>query len=506
MGCIVSRKHRGLGEISAQPQRLKTREITITPGTFLRISQSFLYDSYKELKKIGSGAFAEVVLCEHIPTHTERAVKKIHKAGLCQQQRDPVFMLKEIQILKTLDHPNILKCYEIFEDDLKYYVATEYCSGGDLFGEILKLKKFTEAKAAEIMFQLLSALTYCHEKSIIHRDLKPENVLLLGEDGNFTVKVADFGSSCVLDKERRLHGCFGSAYYVAPEVLSNNYNEKCDIWSLGIIMYILLTGRPPYSGKDTETILKQVKENPLVITPFKVLGLSKESVNLLQMLLSLSPSSRISAREAVKHPWITLHRDSNNDNSIEIVLKTLKDFTCESKLKEAVHIFLASQVISNQELNVIRKNFQLLDKDGDGKITRSELMSEYMKVMNYDEAKIIVDDVLEKLDQDQDGNIDYTEFLISCYNHQKAMSHDHLEIAFRMFDTDGSGTITVDEIRQTLQDGQIAEDEAWQMLLKEADSNGDGCIDLKEFVALMQNIQNLPQQSSNKVVETAPQI
>ena len=229
MGCGFSKNPQSV-PTNGQPQRLKTREITITPGTFVRTShEANSFDNYIEVKKIGAGAFAEVILCDHILTHTSRAVKLIHKSGLSKQQIDPVYMLKEIQILKSLDHPNILKCYEIFEDDLKYYVATEYCSGGDLFAEILKLKKFTEAQAAEVMFQLLSALTYCHDKKVIHRDLKPENVLLLGDDQNFIIKVADFGSSCILDKERRLSGCFGSAYYVAPEVLLGDYNEKCDV-------------------------------------------------------------------------------------------------------------------------------------------------------------------------------------------------------------------------------------------------------------------------------------
>lgn len=486
MGCTI-RNRPTPSPSPAPPQRLKTREITLNPGTFLKLSHSNQYSNYTEIKKLGSGAFAEVMLCRHIPTDTYRAVKIIHKSGLSQQQRDPVYMLKEIQILRELDHMNILKCYEIFEDEYKYYVATEYCSGGDLFGEILKMKKFTEAQAAEIMFQLLSALTYCHEKRVIHRDLKPENILMLDDGNSLTVKVADFGSSCIVDKDHRLQGCFGSAYYISPEVLTNNYNEKCDVWSLGVIMYILLTGKPPYTGKDTESILKQVRSSPLIITPFKVLGLSKESVNLLQLLLCLSPELRISAREAVVHPWIKMYRGSDFPG-VEIVLDSLKNFNSESRLKEAVHIFLASQVVANEELNVVRKNFQRLDKDGDGKITRAELMEEYKKIMNIEEANKTVDEIILRLDQDQDGNIDYTEFLVSCADYQKILSHENLKIAFQMFDTDGSGTITVDEIKMTLDGGQLADDEAWDLILKEADSNGDGCIDLKEFIELMQNI------------------
>jgi calcium-dependent protein kinase len=347
------------------------------------------------------------------------------------------------------------------------------------------------------MFQLLSALTYCHEKKVIHRDLKPENILLLSQENNLTVKVADFGSSCIIHSESSIQGCFGSAYYIAPEVLTNNYDEKCDIWSLGIIMYILLTGKPPYAGKDTEIILRQVRNNPLVITPFKVIGLSNEAVSLLEMLLRLSPSQRIEAKQAVQHPWILKYRESSSDG-MEILLNNLKEFNCESKLKEAVHVFLASQIVANEELKNIRKKFQQLDKNGDGKITKEELMIEYTKVMNLEDAKRTVDEIIFKLDQDLDGNIDYTEFLISCEEYQKTISIENLEVAFKMFDTDGSGTITVDEIKNTLQNGQMAEEDAWEMILKEADTNGDGCIDLKEFISLMRNMDKISRIKSNR--------
>ena len=481
MGCSFSRTQR---QVSRPLNPLQSREVTVTPGTFVKLNHSSLYQNYKELKKLGSGAFAQVYLCEHLPTGTMRALKKIHKAGLSSQQIDPNFLLKEIQILRSLDHPNILKCFEIFEDEDKFYISTEYCSGGDLFTGLLKKKKFDEASAAEIMFQLLSAVVYCHGKKIIHRDLKPENILVLDNTKSISIKVADFGSSCVIDNQRKICGVYGSAYYVAPEVLNDEYNEKCDLWSLGIIMYILLTGRPPYYARTSSKILEQIRSSPIVITPFKVLGLSIESVDLLKLLLEHDPEKRISSKEAISHPWIQLHRNHDLPN-INIALDKLMSFNNESKLKEAVHIFLASQVISNSEFTSIRKNFQVLDKDGDGKLTKSELMAQYSKTMSISDAEKVVDEILERLDQDGDGMIDYTEFLVSCHDMQKAISREQLEFAFKMFDSDGSGTITVDEIKNTLTDGQIINEEAWHIILKEADANGDGSIDLKEFVNLM---------------------
>ena len=464
--------------------RMKTREITITPGTFIKLSHGCNIAEYNEIKKLGSGAFSDVLLCDHLPTKTKRALKVVHKSGLTYHQRDPIHMLKEIQILKMLDHPNIIKCFEIFEDESKYYIATEYCHGGDLFGEILKMQLFTEAQAARIIFQLLSALSYCHEKLVIHRDLKPENILLTENNSELHVKIADFGSSCIFQQDSRLTGCFGSSYYLAPEIFYSTYDQTCDMWSVGIIMYILLTGTPPYQGRDSVAIISQIKESPFKITPSNVVGLSPDSVNLLRELLCLNPFDRISAKRAIRHPWIENYRSYTGD-SMKLTLNNLKTFNCQSKLREAVQIFLASQIISHEEIKKVQKNFQALDKDGNGKITRSELLEEYMKVMEFNEANALVDEVLEKIDQDNDGNIDYTEFLISCSKNLKKVSKENLVIAFNMFDIDGNGKITVDEIKTVLQNEQISDEDTWIALLKEADVNDDGCIDLKEFINLM---------------------
>jgi calcium-dependent protein kinase len=486
MGCGISRSRSNAP--SPIQLRLKSRELTITPGTFVRFSSMEKLHDYSFIKKLGSGAFSDVILCSHNPTGTKRALKIVHKSGLTNQHKDTKYMLKEIQILKMLDHPNIIKCFEIFEDERKFYIATEYCPGGDLFGQIIKIKSFTEAIAAQIVFQLLSSLSYCHEKNIVHRDLKPENILILRENKNLIVKVADFGNSCIMDPETRLSGCFGSSYYLAPEVIESSYDDKSDMWSVGIITYILLTGNPPYKGKDNASIIKQVKASPFILTDDKVQGLSLDSVDFHNRLLSIDSSLRISASDAISHPWISQYRDHKGE-SINLTLENLKQFNCQSKLKEAVHIFLASQIIGNEELKEIRKNFQALDKDGNGKITKSELMEEYCKVMEFKEADKLVDSILMKLDQDNDGNIDYTEFLVSCGENLKKISSNNLKVAFNLFDLDGNGCITAEEIRSVLENGQIADENTWKEMLQEADKNGDGCIDFKEFVEFMNSIK-----------------
>lgn len=467
--------------------RLKTREITITPGTFVRFSPFSKLKDYEQAKKIGSGTFSDVVLCEHHPTQAKRALKIVHKAGLTYHQKDNVHLLKEIHILKLLDHPNILKCFEVFEDELKYYVAMEYCPGGDLFKQILNMQVFTESQAANIIFQTLSALSYCHEKKVIHRDIKPENILVLESSNTLSIKLGDFGSSCIMDSLTPIKGCFGSSYYLAPEVLKSTYTEKCDIWSVGIIMYILLTGNPPYKGRDSKTIIREVKDSPFMLTDDKVTGLSPDSINLLQKLLVLDPEQRVSAAAAVQHPWINNHRNYKGD-SMKIALNNLRQFNNQSRLKEAVQIFLASQIVSNEELKEIRKNFQMMDKDGNGKITKDELLQEYRKVMEFSKAEQTVDRIILQLDQDGDGNIDYTEFLVSCGKNLQKISQDNLLIAFNLFDTDCNGFITSDELKEVLENGQMTDEDVWKELLKEADTNNDGQIDLKEFITFMSKI------------------
>lgn len=459
--------------------------LVITPGTFLPRSRGSLSNNYTEIKTLGSGAFAEVKLCLYKPLNQYRAVKIIHKSGLHYQQIDPEYMLKEISVLVALDHPNILRCFEIFENNWKFYVSTEYCQGGELFDKIVQLKKFSEGQASEIFFQLMSAIAYCHEKKVIHRDLKPENILLDQNDGSLSIKVADFGSSCFLDKGRKLTGCFGSAYYVAPEVLSGLYNEKCDIWSSGVILYVLLTGKPPYSGKDDKTILYQVRNSPLSIDDQDFTDFSPEVVDLLKKMLTVDPNSRIAAIEAVGHPWIRSFRDQREHRNLSNSLKQLAKFSSNSKLKDAVYIFIATQLISHDEAKELKKDFNKIDKNGDGKITPNELMDQYVLTMNHEEAKTAVDNIMKEVDTNQNGEIDYIEFLTACMNYKKTLSKKNLEIAFKLFDKDANGEISLDEIKNILSAGRHFDDVVWKDLVGEVDLNGDGVIDIREFINMM---------------------
>ena len=480
----------GCGNSKLRSYKTKKRvsdRVAINSGQLIKKNRGKLPSFYKEIKILGSGAFAEVRLYKHLPTNSFRAIKAIHKVGLHQQQLDECYLLKEISVLISLDHPNILRCYEIFEDSWRYYVSMEYCDGGQLFTKILEMNTFTEKEAACIMYQILSAIYYCHSKNIIHRDLKPENILLEKNSQTLSLKIADFGSSCILGCNQRLSGCFGSAYYVAPEVLTDEYNEKCDIWSCGVILFILMTGKPPYPGRDGKVIINLIKTNPLQISSDIVPGVSPDCIDLLKQLLDIDPKLRISANDAVNHPWILQHKNQDKGNDLTGILKSLSEFNASVKLKDAVHVFLATQVISNEESSQLSRYFHSIDKNSDGKISKSELLSKYNEIMDERSAKETVDKIMSQLDINQSGDIDYTEFLSACMNFKKYLSKEYLFAAFQLFDRDGSGFITADEIMEVLGSGSNLPDKAWEEIIRDADENGDGVIDLKEFIGLMTN-------------------
>ena len=202
----------------------KEEEIKIKSSDWVDRKIGKIRDHYRIGKVLGSGAFGEVRLCLHKDTQVQRAVKVLRKNLLDEKEMD---MLKnEISILKLMDHPNIVKMYEFLEDDKRIYIVTEICKGGELFDEILNRSKFTEKDAITVMRRLLSAINYCHKQNIVHRDLKPENMLLEQDKDLEKMKIVDFGTSLSFDSDRPLDEKLGTAYYIAPEVIKKNYNEK----------------------------------------------------------------------------------------------------------------------------------------------------------------------------------------------------------------------------------------------------------------------------------------
>ena len=264
-----------------------------------------LYSNYELLNYIGKGGFGRVYKVRHKLSNQYRAMKII-KCKADNPHNNTAEIIKQINILKTLDHPNIIKVYEFYSTEKYIYIINELCTGGELFNKIVEVKYFTESTACFIMRQLLSAVAYCHDKGVIHRDLKPENILIENSEEKdkeyFHIKIIDFGT-CEILKKKKLTEQIGTSFYIAPEVLKNGYNEKCDLWSCGVILYILLCGSPPFYGKNEKEIFQKILDGNVNFKHKIWNKISDDAKNLVIKLLQVDPSQRLSAAEALEDEW-----------------------------------------------------------------------------------------------------------------------------------------------------------------------------------------------------------
>ena len=456
---------------------------------------------YIKTKMLGSGAFGEVWLAHHKDLDRDFAMKIIKKRK--NRRNDEKEILNEIEILKKIDHPKILKVVDFYSTLKKYYIITEYCHEGELFNEIIKVGKFDEGQAAFIINQILKAITYCHKMNIIHRDIKPENIMITNREKNgcLQVKLIDFGTAKIFEKGHQENKYVGSSYYMAPEIIKRKYDEKCDLWSIGVIMYILLTGRPPFDGNDGDEILENVKKGVFDKSSYPYPLLSSQSKDLIDKLLQYEPKKRISADQAIEHPWFKTaefkKKDKVNTIAPELARELIGNMTkyrSDNILKCAVIAYLVHHITNTEECFEASKLFIKIDLNYDGKIEKHELIQGFQKYwgISKDEAEEKVELIFANIDTDFNGFIEYEEFVRASVNSSIFMSKNYLKFAFNYFDRDASGDITFEEIKKRFtQNAKNVNEEVDQELKEIFDSidiNGDGSISFNEFCKMMKNI------------------
>ena len=351
----------------------------------------FLVD-YLIIKKLGEGSFGFVREVQHISTGIHRAAKTISIRGLIKEQIKK--LLEEVNILKNLDHPGIIKIFQVYLESTAIHIITELCEGGELIEKIISNKSLSENTVAKYLFDIVSAMKYCHDVGIIHRDLKPENILFEDMSENSRLKIVDFGTSVKFKKNEKLTKITGTPYYIAPEVICGEYNEKCDIWSIGIIMYIMLTGIPPFQGKTNQKIFERIisTEPSFKGELWKII--SPCATALLKKLLRKDPKRRISIGDLFFDPWIrTRSAELVPDKLLAAKLTmNLTTFKNNNKLKTCAYAFLSHFVTVSGDLKIIRGLFQELDKNGDGRLSKQELLfglKEYCSDKQIDIDEII---------------------------------------------------------------------------------------------------------------------
>lgn len=461
--------------------------------TFIATNKEQL-DVYYVVKKekIGTGTYGSVRKGTNRATGAVRAVKTIPKKSL----PDPTRFAAEIEILSILDHPNIIKLFETFEDARSIYLVMELCLGGELFDRIADSETgFSEQVAAKLVKQILSAVFYMHKNSIAHRDLKPENFLLLNnsDPGEAPLKVIDFGLSKQFKEGEIMTTKACTPYYVAPEVLTGAYTQQCDMWSLGVIIYVLLCGAPPFFGDTDFEVLRKVRKG---IYDFDMPAwdyVSADAKDLIGKMLVLDPTKRYTAETALRHRWV----EKLAPNSAHATLSTaafanLKQFRAMNKLKKAALTVIAGQM-TDDSITDLKEMFYSLDEDGDGTISVQEMKEGIAR--SKIEVPPDLQKIMEQVDSDGSGVIDYTEFLAATLDKRHYIQEDVCWAAFRVFDLDGNGKITKEELSTVLGSGAASNiEEALgvdkaeiERIIAEADQDGDGELDFDEFMDLMRS-------------------
>ena len=478
-------------------QNLIDSSIKLTPSkikiqNFISKLDTNVEDSYKIIKKLGKGSFGSVYKVMHIKTGIIRAMKVIKKDSVRFQDDDKKF-LKEIEVLIKLEHPNIIKIFEYFTDDLNYYLITEYISGGELYEGLVKMLNFNEFKCAFILNQIISAVYYLHSNNIVHRDIKPENILISNSNKDLlSIKLIDFGSCNYIKKNENLTLKVGSPYYIAPEVLKHDYNNKCDIWSIGVILYILLVGYPPFKAKNKNELFNKIKTGSYSMEGPGWNRVSNQAKDLVTHMLEYDYNKRYSAEKCLNHVWIKQLEKSKeshqiNDRYLESVLVNISNLHVREKLQQATIAYIVHSIYCNEEIDDLKHVFNKLDINKDGKLTYQEFRDGFSKHFQGKQflKEINIDQLISDIDGNLDGVISYEEFLRVTVNKKKLLNERNLQIAFDKFDLDKDGKLSKTEIKTVL---DTTDFEYINRLIDAIDNNRDGYVSFDEFKNLMNQV------------------
>ena len=482
--------------------------LKINKESFVSINKGDITQFYEVIKKIGEGAYGKIYKVRNKQSGDIRAMKQITKNKI----PDITKFQTEIKILSMVDHPNIVRLFEVIEDDKYFNLLQELCTGGELYKKY-QTTQLKEKEIAKIFNQIMSAVAYCHDKGIVHRDLKLENILFASEEPDSPIKIIDFGFSVLLGKNpnlkneekeknsdnsdlkkfgfRRMKSKVGTLYYISPEIIKGNYDEKCDIWACGVILYILLCGYPPFSGNTDKEVYNLITQIKFDFDKEKWKNISKYAKDLIKNMLTPA-KNRYTAKQVLSCKWLEVKLKDANDDKPNYILdyRHINKYRTYNKFKQAILTFIASRLTS-EESKKIQNIFYNIDEDKKGFITFEDFRK-YI-INEYD-----IDDLIENeeelrkgfqsVDIDHNNKIDYTEFLAANLDEKIFLKEEKLKEAFRTFDINDSGAIKKDDIIRVLKLEDLPDKNTIvKSIIEENDFDKDGKIDFKDFLKAMNN-------------------
>ena len=501
-------------------------DIIIKTDTLVRSYNFSPYTIYEELSTLGEGAYGLVKkVCFINNKKTIRAMKIISKENILKGQQNSLF--EEINILRNLEHPNIMKIFEYFIDDKNIYIISEFCDQGDLLGKINKLSYMSEFVVKYLMGLILDALAYLHANHVFHGDIKLENIMLnknsrkkikrftvinsdlksdvnlqnkidnkaeqfsdyVEDMSNYEIKLIDFGCSKYL-KKKKLSGIVGTSMYCSPEVIDNSYDEKSDEWSCGVLMYILLCGEFPFEGETEEEIFSNVKNYNI---DFNKLGnVSEDCLDLIQQLLNPKKEYRITASEALKHPFFTNKLNPKNIVTQNKDLSILKRFEKIKKYPTILHkVVVAYCCFTNlnpEEEKKLKKLFFFLAQDNKKQLSKEDFERGFRLAKITISSKEI-EKIINLLDSDGSGYIEYQEFLRAFCDKDLLLNDENLKIVFDIIDSDNKGYINIKDIKNFIMgnDRSKAKNFSINNFTEKIGIKHDTKIDFEKFCDIIRN-------------------
>lgn len=441
---------------------------------------------YRFTKVLGHGQFGTVREALMNGTGRTVAVKSINKEKI---KKDLYLLKRELDVLRMIDHPNVINYYETYEDEKYLHIVMELCTGGDLFDKLIDMGTLNESEVAALMKKLLLAVNHIHGLSIVHRDLKPENFLFASREPGAEIKIIDFGMSIKHQATNDLTTLVGTPYYLAPEVLRGRYGRECDVWSLGVTMYLMLCGYQPFEGEDMREIFARISKGMFDFSRREWEGISENAKELIRKMMSVNPSKRISVQDALRHAWLASPTESPRVVAKE-VLNSLKRYKAPKKIQqEAMKVMI--KFLSESDLENLKNNFIDLDRDQTGFITVHDLevaMQDVGLSLPVEELKSTdYTEIINSLDYLRLGKIKYSDFLIATLDKKKLLDEELLFLAFQHFDADNDGFINVADLKKAIgSNGTEMTNEDIELMIADWDMDHNHLMDYQEFKSMME--------------------
>uniref|UniRef100_A0ACD6AHL8 Uncharacterized protein n=1 Tax=Avena sativa TaxID=4498 RepID=A0ACD6AHL8_AVESA len=460
-------------------------------------------------KELGRGEFGVTRRCKDAATGESLACKTIRRhrrgggRGRAAQRKHPggaeaaaraaaaaaaahaADVRREVAIMRRMSARGgaaVVRLREAREDtDGAVHLVMELCEGGELFDRIVARGHYSERAAAKIFRTIVDVIQLCHSSGVMHRDLKPENFLFANKSEDSPLKVIDFGLSVFFSPGDRFTEVVGSAYYMAPEVLKRSYGQEVDVWSAGVILYILLCGVPPFWGDNDEKIAQAILRGVIDFNREPWPRVSANAKDLIRRMLDPDPNTRLTAPQVLEHPWLKNADTAPNVSLGEAVRSRLQQFSAMNKFKKKA-LGVVARNMPVEELDKYVQMFHLMDKDKNGNLSLEELM-EGLHINGQPVPESEIRMLLEAADTDGNGTLDCDEFVTVSLHLKKMTNDEYLASAFRYFDKDGSGFIELDELRQELGPNE----QAILEIIRDVDTDKDGRISYQEFELMMKS-------------------